>query len=352
MGRRDRSPEESCTDTRGADTCTGVGSRAVADDTILDPDLPIIDAHHHLWLEGGHGGSKAYTVRELQRDASSGHRVVATVFVECRSQYRDDGPLELRPVGETAFVAEQAAQSVQAGGPPVAAIVGFADLTRGDAVEPVLRAHEEAGRGLFRGVRHTTAHDPSPMNNMAPRAAMMGEEAFRDGVRTLGRLGHSFDAFCFHPQLPELTELARACPGTTIVANHIGVPIAGGPYRGRAAETRASWRQAIAELAGCPNVVMKLGGITRPLSGERWDRDPSPARAEDIERAWREEIRHCIEQFGPDRCLFESNFPVDKPCVSYAELWNGFKRITAQDSAEERRAMFHDTAARVYRIER
>ena len=321
------------------------------DDELLDPDLPIIDAHHHLWLEGGHGGAPAYTVAELHDDISSGgHCVVATVFVECRSQYAGDGPAALRPVGESVFVAAQATESERRGGPPVAAIVGHADLCLGDAVEEVIRAHEVAAAGRFRGVRHTTAHDPSPMNNAAPRASMMGEQGFRDGVRTLGRLGHSFDAFFFHPQLPEVVDLARACPEVTIVANHLGVPIAGGPYRGRADETRALWRAGVTELARCANVVMKLGGITRPLSGERWDRDPQPATAADIDRAWRDEIRHCIDSFGPDRCLFESNFPVDKPCVSYRELWNGFKRIAAGYSDTERRALFHDTAARVYRI--
>jgi len=318
--------------------------------TILDPDLPIIDAHHHLWLEGGHGGQPAYTVAELHQDIAGGHNVVATVFVECHSQYRREGPAELRPVGEVEFVAAQAAESERRDGPPIKAIVGHADLTLGAAVADVLAALDEAGQGRFRGVRYTTAHDPSPMNNSSGRAGLMGEETFREGVRTLGRMGHSYDVFFFHPQLPEAVALARACPEVTIVANHFGVPIAGGPYRGRAEETRAFWRTHIAELAACPNVVMKLGAITRPLSGERWDREPQPAGAADIERAWRDEARWCIDHFGPDRCLFESNFPVDKPCVSYAELWNGFKRITADLGPQERRALFHDTAARVYRI--
>ncbi len=318
--------------------------------TIVDPDLPIIDAHHHLWLEGGHGGQRAYTVEELHRDLATGHDIRATVFVECHSCYRSDGPAEFRPVGEIEFVAAQAAEARRRGGPPIAAIVGHADLSLGNAVERVLEAHEAAGGGLFRGVRHTTAHDPSPMNNSAGRAGLMAEPSFRDGVRTLGRRGHSYDAFFFHPQLPEAVALARACPEVTIVANHFGTPIAGGPYRGRATETRAFWREQIAELARCSNVVMKLGAITRPLSGDRWDRNPTTATAADIDRAWRDEIRWCIDHFGPDRCLFESNFPVDKPCVSYAELWNGFKLATADYGPDERRALFHDTAARVYRI--
>lgn len=313
----------------------------------LLPELPILDAHHHLWLAGGHGGVPAYTVDELHADiAASGHNVVGTVFVECRSQYRTDGPAALRPIGETEFVVREAAR-VDAG-PPVAALVAHADLTMGDGVEPVLLAHQEAGRGLVRGVRYSTAWDASPMNNMAARGGLMTEDAFRDGVRALGRFGWSYDVFCFHPQLPELVELARACPDVTIVANHLGVPIAGGPYRGRHDETRAFWRTQLRQLAGCDNVVLKLGGITRPLSGERWDKRGEPATAEELAAAWGEEVAHAIDCFGPSRCLFESNFPVDRPCIGYGELWNGFKLMASGFSESERLDLFHDTAARAY----
>lgn len=319
-------------------------------DAPLLPDLPILDAHHHLWLEGGHGGSPAYTVDELHADiAASGHNVVGTVFVECHSQYRREGPAELRPVGETEFVVAEAARAAALeAGPPIAAMVGHADLTLGTAVEGVLRAQEEAGGGLFRGVRYTTAWDPHPMNNMAVRGGLMGEETFRDGVRTLGRLGLAYDVFCFHPQLPELVELARACPDVTIVANHFGVPIAGGPYRGHEAETRAFWREQLAALGRCENVVLKLGGITRPLSGDRWDKRATTATPEELVAAWGDEAHHGIDCFGPSRCLFESNFPVDKPCIGYGELWTGFKLLAAGYSPAEQLDLFHDTAARAY----
>lgn len=314
------------------------------------PNLPVLDAHHHLWLEGGHGGSAAYTVDELHADIATGPNVVGTVFVECHSQYRPDGPPELRPLGETEFVVQQAQRAAQRGGPPIVAIVGHADLTLGNAVQVVLAAHEELGAGLFRGVRHTTAWDPTPMDNSAPRGGLMAEEPFRDGVRTLGRMGLSYDCFCFHPQLPQAAGLAAACPDTTVVLNHFGVPIAGGPYRGRAEETRAVWKAGMTELAARPNVVVKLGAIIRPLSGARWDRRPEPPTAQEVADAWGDEIRFVIDTFGPSRCLFESNFPVDKPCVPYATLWEAFSIASASYTDAERLELFHNTAARAYRV--
>jgi predicted TIM-barrel fold metal-dependent hydrolase len=232
----------------------------------------------------------------------------------------------------------------------IAGIVGNADLSLGDAVAEVLEAEEEAGRGRFRGVRCNTAFDAEPMGNNAARAGMMGEDQFRAGVRRLGAMGHSYDAMCFHTQLVELADLARACPEVTIVANHFGIPIAGGPYRGRADEVRAVWRAGITELAACPNVVMKLGALIRPLSGERWDKRGRTASSAEVVAAWGDEVRWCLDAFGPARCLFESNFPVDKPCVGYVELWNAFKLLAAGYSPDEKRDLFHDTAARAYRL--
>ena len=316
---------------------------------VLDPDLPICDAHHHLWDDAGHTGTP-YPLESLLADTGSGHRVVRTVFVECHAHYLTDGPVELRPLGEVRYVAAAAARSVTLGGAEIAAIVGHADLSVGTAVGDVLDALDAAGDGRFRGVRHTTAHDPSPMNNAATRGGLMAEDGFRRGVDALGIRGQSFDAFCFHPQLDEFAALARACAGTTIVLNHLGVPIAGGPYRGRADEVRAAWRASLRGVAACPNVVVKLGGITRPLSGDRWDRRGAPASSEEIVAAWGDDIRFVIDTFGPHRCMFESNFPVDASVVGYVALWNALKRIAAPCSAAERRDLFHDTAARAYRL--
>jgi predicted TIM-barrel fold metal-dependent hydrolase len=188
------------------------------------------------------------------------------------------------------------------------------------------------------------------MGNNAVRAGLLGEDDFRAGVRMLGALGHSFDAMVYHTQIPELTELAQACPEVTIVANHLCVPIAGGPYRGKADEVRAFWRRHLPELARCENVVLKIGALIRPLSGERWDKREAKASSEEIAAAWGGEIRFAIDAFGPSRCLFESNFPVDKACFGYVEIWNAFKRLAAGFSPAEKLDLFHDNAARAYRL--
>ncbi len=318
-------------------------------EAILEPELPICDAHHHLWLGGGHTGFP-YTLDDLRADTGTGHNVQRTVFVECHAQYRKDGPAELRPVGEVEFVAEAAERSDRTPGPAIEAIVGHADLTLGERVEDVLRALEAAGGGRFRGVRHSTAWDPAPMGNNASRAGLMGEDGFRAGVNKLGQLGHSFDAMIYHTQILELAELALACPEVTMVANHLCVPIAGGPYRGRADEVRTVWREHLPELARCPNVVLKIGALIRPLSGERWDKREVKASSEEIAAAWGDEIRFAIDTFGPSRCLFESNFPVDKACFGYVEIWNAFKRLAAGFTPAEKLDLFHDTAARAYRL--
>jgi predicted TIM-barrel fold metal-dependent hydrolase len=315
----------------------------------LEPEIPICDAHHHLWL--ARGNVAPYTIDDLRHDTGSGHNVVRTVFAECHSQYRTDGPAELRPVGEVEWVASVAeAADGRGDGPPIAGIVGHADLTLGDDVQPVLEALDEAGRGRFRGVRHNTAWDASPMGNNAARAGILGEESFRAGVRTLGRLDFSYDAMAYHTQLGELADLARACPDVRIVVNHLGIPLAGGPYRGHADEVRAQWHAGLTDVAAAPNTVLKIGALIRPLTGEKWDRRGVLATSEEIADAWRDDVRVAIDTFGPSRCLLESNFPVDKACYGYVELWNAFKRMTADCSADEKRDLFHDTAARAYRL--
>ncbi|MFN0090273.1 MAG: amidohydrolase family protein [Acidimicrobiales bacterium] len=322
---------------------------AQVNEAALEPDLPICDPHHHLWLDKGHTGWP-YTLEDLHADTGSGHNVVRTVFLECGAEYRQSGPKELRPVGETEFVAELAERSAAGGGAEIAGIMGTANLLLGDAVEEVMAAHEAAGRGRFRGVRFIAAYNEHPPLAVGAGPGLMQDERYLAGVRKVGALGYTYDAFCYHPQIPELVEVARACPDVTIVADHLCGPIGVGPFKDKRVEVLAAWRPAMAQLASCPNVVLKLGGIGMPMFGIRWDRQDKPPTSEELAAPWRDEIRFCIEQFGPDRCMFESNFPVDKRGCSYTVLWNAFKRIAADCSPAEKRDLFHDTAARAYRL--
>ena len=320
---------------------------------ILEPDLPIIDTHHHLWDRPDH----RYLLDELLADVRTGHNVVATVFVECHSMYRAGGPPELRPVGETEFVAGIAAMSDSGAYGPArvaAGIVGFADLTLGDRVEPVLDAHVRAGGGRFRGVRHAAGWDASEVigNSRAITGPhLMRRTDFRAGVARLTALGLSFDAWLFHPQLADVIDLARACPDANIIMGHVGGPLGYGPYAGKGDEVFASWKAGITELAGCGNVVMKLGGMMMRLAAYDYRTQPAPPSSAELAALWRPYIEPCIELFGPDRCLFESNFPVEKMGIGWSALWNAFKRIAAGASAEEKRALFSGTARRVYRLD-
>jgi predicted TIM-barrel fold metal-dependent hydrolase len=320
---------------------------------ILEPELPIIDTHHHLWERPDH----RYLLHELLDDLRTGHDVVATIFVECRSMYRAHGPAEMRPVGETEFVAGIAAMSNsgQYGTTRVAAgIVGFADLTLGDRVEPVLEAHVRAGGGRFRGVRHSAAWDADPVIGNSRTAGgphLMARADFRAGLGRLTALGLSLDAWQFHPQLSDTIDLARACPDATIIVGHCGGPLGYGAYAGKKDAVFAEWTEHIAELAGCDNVVMKLGGMMMRLAAYDYGARPAPPSSTELAELWRPYIETCVERFGPDRCMFESNFPVEKMGIGYAALWNAFKRLTAGASPAEKHALFSETARRVYRIE-
>ncbi|MDH3684330.1 MAG: amidohydrolase family protein [Acidimicrobiia bacterium] len=315
----------------------------------LEPDLPICDPHHHLWLDRGHTGWP-YTLDDLHADTGAGHNVVQTVFLECHAEYRRTGPRHLRPVGETEFVVGLAEQSAESGGAEITGIMGNADLALGEAVEEVLAAHEEAGRGRFRGVRYICAQDDHPPLAMGT-SAPMDDEQYRAGVQTVGRLGYTYDAMVYHPQLPELVEVARACPGTPIVVDHLGGVLGTGPYRDRRDEILAQWRASMTDLAACPNTYLKVGGIGMPMMGFRWDKQDVPPNSEELAAPWIEPIQWVIETFGPDRAMFESNFPVDKRGTGYVVLWNAFKRIAEAYSPDEKRELFHDTAARAYRLQ-
>jgi predicted TIM-barrel fold metal-dependent hydrolase len=318
---------------------------------ILEPDLPICDPHHHLW---DHPTSR-YLLDELLADTGSGHNVVSTVFMECGSMYRAGGPEALKPVGETEFVNGVAAMSASGGYGETracAAIVGFADLGLGAAVGDVLDAHM-AATPRFRGIRHAAGWDASDAvrnSHTDPPEGLLSSAAFREGFAELGRRGLSFDAWLYHPQLPELTDLARAFPEQPIVFDHFGGPLGIGPYAGKRAEFFEDWRRAVADLAACDNVVAKLGGLVMPVNGFGFHQRATPATSDELVATTREYYAHAIDCFGPDRCMFESNFPVDKASCSYAVLWNSFKKITRGFSEAEKSALHHDTAVRVYRV--
>ena len=326
---------------------------ALREEAALDPALPIVDPHHHVWDRPG----GRYLFDALLQDLGSGHTITATVFVECRSMFRAGGPVEMRPLGETEFVAGIAAMSDSGAYGPAricAGIVGHADLSLGARVRPVLEAQIRAGGGRFRGIRMINAWDAGPgvsSTAVEPPPGLLADRAFREGFAELAPLGLSFDAWQYHPQLPELIDLARAFPDTTIVLDHVGGPLGIGPYAGKRDEVFARWRHDIIHLAQCPNVVVKLGGLGMKICGFGFSERPLPPSSEDLATAWRPYIEHCIAAFGPARSMFESNFPVDKGSCSYGVLWNAFKRLAAGASAAERADLFSGTATRIYRLE-
>ncbi len=316
----------------------------------IEPDLPIIDPHHHLWERPGN----RYMLDELVADLA-GQNVRQTVFIECTSMYRADGPEEFRVVGETEFVQGIAAMSASGGFGPARActgIVGSADLTLGDRVAPVLEAQIAASPNRFRGIRHRAAWAPPgvvPNQSPAQQPHILLDPAFRSGFRYLRQYGLTFEAWLYHPQIGELADLARAFPDTTIIFNHLGGPLGSAPGADLDA-IFAEWRPAIAEVAACPNVVMKLGGIQMVVNGFGWHERENPPTSDELLARNRDWYLYAIEQFGPDRCMFESNFPVDRLSCSYTVLWNQFKKLTRSFAGDERAAMFHDTAKRVYRL--
>ena len=324
-----------------------------APEPIVEPELPIVDTHHHLWERPDH----RYLLHEFLDDVRTGHNVIASVFIECHSMYRATGPEEMRPVGETEFVAGQAAMSASGlyGPTRVAAgIVGFADLTLGDRVEPVLQAHVQAAGGRFRGVRHSGAWDASPIignSRTTDGLHLFRRPDFRAGVRRLAALDLSFDAWVFHPQLGDIVELARAVPEATIIVGHVGGPLGYGPYAGKRDEVFRAWKPAIVELSRCPNVVMKIGGMMMRLAAVDYRTRPVPPTSSELAAHWRPWIETCLEHFGARRCLAESNFPVDKMGIGWAGLWNALKLIAAGASSEDKREIFSGTARRVYRLD-
>jgi predicted TIM-barrel fold metal-dependent hydrolase len=320
---------------------------------VLEPALPIVDPHHHLWERPG----LRYFLPELLADTGSGHNVVATVYVQARAMYRDAGPIEMRPLGETEFANGMAAMSASGlyGKTKVAAgIVGHADLTLGARVEAVLEAQMRTATERFRGIRHITAWDADSSilnpNYPAPRG-LLGDKTFREGFAVLSRFRLSFDAWLYHPQIDELADLADAFPNTKIVVDHVGGPIGSGAYSGRRDEVFAKWKASIESLAARPNCYVKLGGLGQDITGLGFSQRPEAPDSEVLAAAFRPYIETCIEAFGTSRAMFESNFPVDKASYAYSVFWNACKRLAKGAGADEKADLFSETAARFYRLD-
>ncbi|MFT5267755.1 MAG: L-fuconolactonase [Acidimicrobiales bacterium] len=317
---------------------------------VVDADQRIIDPHHHLWPAEG---PWPYGLDELHGDTSSGHDIQATVFVECHAAYRTDGPKHLRSVGETDFVAEQAARSAERSGQAeIRAIVANADLRRPE-LDEVLDAHVSAGQGRFRGIRHAIAHTPDVTDmQIAGQSSpyISADPAFRRGLTRLGERGLTYDSWNYHFQNREVAVLAAAAPGTTMVLDHFGTPIGVGAWQGQLDEIYPVWQDDIAAIAKNENVVAKIGGLAMPDNGYGWHSRGTPATSDEIVAAHERWYLHAIDCFGPERCMFESNFPVDRLSVSYRVMWNALKKIASRFTPDERDQMFWGTAERVYSL--
>jgi L-fuconolactonase len=319
---------------------------------ILEPERPIIDPHHHLWSGGGRSD---YLLQDLWNDTQSGHKILKTVFIECRTNYRGTGPENWKSLGETEFAAELAVQSA-AGGAAQAVIAGLVchvNLTLRDTLEETLAMHETASQGLMRGIRHAGAHHPRPEEGFNPGRYAPGlflDENFQAGVRFLGRRGYTYESWLYHTQLRDFTTLAKAAPDTIIILDHFGTPLGSGSFRDHREEIFQQWQADIRKLAECPNVYAKLGGLAMPDNGFGWHESAKPATSDELVAAQKRYYLHTIECFGIQRCMFESNFPVDKVSVSYPVLWNAFKKMVADFSTDEKQRLFYGTAATVYRL--
>jgi predicted TIM-barrel fold metal-dependent hydrolase len=325
---------------------------ALRQEETIEPGLEIVDPHHHLW---DHPGNR-FLLDQLLADVGSGHKITETVFIECGSMYRADGPPEMKFVGETEFVNGTAAMSASGQYGPTRlchAIVGHADLRLGDGVAKVLEAQITAGDGRFRGIRHSVALDASdafPKARTNPIKGQMLDPTWRAGFARLAPLNLTFEAWLYHTQLRELADLARAYPQTTIILNHVGGPLGIGPYKDKKAETFAQWKDGIIEVAKSENVVVKLGGLGMPIGMfDFYSRDKPPS-SEELATAYKPYIETCIAAFGLERGMFESNFPPDGASSSYPILWNALKRLAAGYSPSEKAALFSGTAKRVYRL--
>jgi predicted TIM-barrel fold metal-dependent hydrolase len=326
----------------------------------LEPDLPIIDAHVHIWPDRftplvehfGKGMSEDF-LRGIER---SGHDIRAGVHVTIQANHRDDLPPEMIPVAETAFLEEEG-RKLEALGPRTpmltAGIVAGVDMLLGDDVERVLDAHCAASPDRIRGVRHPVAWHPSPLIPFTEeRGGILIEPAFIDAARHVARRDLSLDVFVFYNQLPDVMALARAVPDLPIVLNHSGGIITDPRFADQALEIISEWRASMRALAACENVVVKLGGMGMPpLAGNYWTQHEQPPTSQHHADWQRPYVMHIIDNFAVDRVMFQSNFPTEKPSANYGIVWNAFKRIAQGFGASEKSKMFFENAKTTYRLD-
>lgn len=317
------------------------------------PDLPIIDSHHHLWDRP----QSRYMLHELVADMSSGHNIVATVFVQSRSMYRRHGPDIFKPVGEVEFANGVAAcfeSGLYDNRNGCAGIVAGADLTIGQQLHDVIGQMKQVAGARLKGIRNSTAWHDSPevrSNPIQPPRGLLSHPGFLDGVRTLAEYDLCLDIWAYHTQLSEVFELAKACPQLHIVLDHLGGPVGVGPYREARKEVFDEWKKSIQQLAALPNITIKLGGFGLKVMGYHYFECEVPPSSEQLAQDWRPYTETLIALFGTSRCMFESNFPVDKGMYSYSIMWNAFKRICNGCSSDEIQDLFFNTAKRIYSLD-
>jgi predicted TIM-barrel fold metal-dependent hydrolase len=325
---------------------------------IIDHDIEIVDPHHHLWpgppRTEGVNAENRYLLEDLWKDTESGHKVLKTVFVECGQGYFEHGPEAMKPVGETKFVIEVADEAtLDTSKAQIEGIVGHADMMLGSSAREVLEAHVEEGKGRFKGIRHGASWDESEEirnSHSIPIRHIYLDSKFQQGIEQLDALNLTLDAWNYHKQIKELTELAKCFPNLKIVQNHFGGPLGIGPYKNIREEVFSEWKDSISELAERENVYIKLGGLAMPINGWGWHKRDLPTTSEELLENHGKYYMHAINSFGVKRCMFESNFPVDKRSISYPVLWNGFKRVVRDCFLEEKEFLFSKTATEFYSL--
>lgn len=317
---------------------------------IIDPLREIIDCHHHLWNRP----DSRYMVDEFLRDAQDGHHVVQSIFIQCRTGYRhgtlDSPALETTAIAHATHASQGQASPVQVG----AGIVGYADMRGGAGIAPLLDAHIQSGGDRFKGVRHIVAWADGPefqVEGYPTAPGMMSSPEFEAALQQLAVRNLSFEAMVYHTQLDELAGVARTHADTRFVLNHIGLPLGIGAFSSRKEHAFADWRAGLRALAGCDNVYIKLGGMGMHMLGLALDSEPGPFASKRIADAYRPYVDECVSAVGANRCMFESNFPVDRRRCDYRTLWNAFKRIGSSYTEDEKHMLFSDTARRCYGLE-